>query len=96
MQNIFKHIEPKEKLDKKFLLLCESKGFKPAREILEEIASEYEDKDGNFIQQFQTEGFDSRLWELFLFMLFKEIDFEILNDFDRPDFHLKKKKQIFL
>ena len=90
MHDIFKYVEPKEKLDKDFLLLDEFKGFKPAKQILEEIASEVDDKDGNFIQQFQTTGFDSRLWELFLYSLFKENDFEILTDCDRPDFHLQK------
>jgi hypothetical protein len=73
-------------------LVDESKGFRPAKQIIEEIASEFEDKDGNFIQQFQTTGFDSRLWELFLFSLFNENGFEILNDYDRPDFHLKKSE----
>jgi len=90
MQDLFKHIEPKEKLDKNFLLLDEFKGFKPAKEILEEIAYGFEDNDGNFIQQFQTTGFDSRLWELFLFALFMENDFEILTEYNRPDFHLRK------
>lgn len=92
MQDLFKHIAAKEKLDKDFLLVDEFKGFRPAKLIIEEIASEFEDKDGNFIQQFQTTGFDSRLWELFLFSLFKENGFEIRNDYDRPDFHLKKSE----
>lgn len=90
MKNLFKHIVTKDKLDKDFLMVDELKGFHPAKQIIEEIASEFEDKDGNFIQQFQTTGFDSRLWELFLYSLFIENEFEILADCDRPDFHLKK------
>lgn len=90
MKNIFKHIDAKEKLNEHFLLLDEFKAFNPAKKLIEEIAAEFEDKDGNFIQQFQTSGFDARMWELFLFKFFKTNEFEILNDVDRPDFHLVK------
>ncbi len=90
MKDIFNRIEPNEKLDDKFLLLDEFGGFKPAKAIIKEIADDFEDKDGNFIQQFQTTGFESRLWELFLFSVFKENNFEIQDDYDRPDFHLLK------
>lgn len=92
MKEIFKHKNSKEKLDKDFLLLEEFKGFLSAKQFIEKIASDFDDKDGNFIQQFQTTGFDSRLWELFLYSLFKENDFEIKNDCDRPDFHLIKNE----
>jgi hypothetical protein len=34
----------------------------------------YEDPDGNFIEQFQTTGFDARLWELYLFAMFCEAE----------------------
>ena len=90
MQDLFKHIVPKEKLDKDFSQIDEFKGFQPAKQIIEDIAVEIDDKDGNFRQQFQTTGFDARLWELFLYALFKENNFEILTDCDRPDFHLNR------
>jgi hypothetical protein len=90
MENLFKYISKREKLNDQFLLLDESKGFNPAKKLIEKISKDFEDNDGNFIEQFQTTGFDARMWELFLFMFFKENDFEILNDKDRPDFHLKK------
>jgi hypothetical protein len=90
MKDLFKHKAEREKLDKDYLLLDEFKGFQPAKKLIEVVVSEIDDKDGNFIQQFQTTGFDARLWELFLYSLFKENEFEILSDCDRPDFHLKK------
>jgi hypothetical protein len=58
--------------------------------MIKEISAEFNDKDGNFIQQFQSTGFQARLWELFLYMFFKENGFEILYDKNTPDFHLKK------
>ncbi len=90
MQDLFKRIEPIEKLDKDFVLLDESKLFKPAKNMIEKSALLFEDKDGNFIQQFQTSGFDARIWEIFLFNLFNDNGFEILDEYDRPDFHLLK------
>jgi hypothetical protein len=66
MKNIFKHRVSKDKLNAKFLLLDECVVYNPAKEMIEEISNEFEDKDGNFVQQFQTTGFDARLWELFL------------------------------
>ena len=32
----------------------------------------FQDVDGNFVQQFQSTGFDARLWELYLYALFTE------------------------
>ena len=95
MQNIFEHIEKREKLNKNFILLDEFNGFKPAKDTIIKISRELKDKDGNFKQQFQTTGFESRLWELYLYMLFKESHFEILYDCNRPDFHLKKNNVDF-
>jgi len=48
------------------------------------------DIDGNFIEQFQTTGFDSRIWELYLFSYFIEDSFVIDRRHNRPDFILSK------
>ncbi|MET0465873.1 MAG: hypothetical protein ABW007_22110 [Chitinophagaceae bacterium] len=91
MENIYKHIVSAEKLNKKFKLLSDNKLFDPAKKIIENIAVLMDDKDGNFIQQFQSDGFDARLWEVYLFILFKEIGFTQSGKYDRPDFHLSKE-----
>lgn len=49
-----------------------------------------EDNDGNFIQQFQTTAFNSRLWEIFLFKFFKENGFSFDYSHNRPDFYVEK------
>jgi len=61
---IFKLVVPEEQLNPNFRMLRESNGYSPAREIIAEIAHSFEDPDGNYIQQFQTSGYDARLWEL--------------------------------
>ena len=48
------------------------------------------DIDGNFIEQFQSTGFDARLWELYLNSYFTEEGVFINKDHDRPDFLVKK------
>ncbi len=90
MENIYKQIVSDEKLNDKFKLLIQSKLFDPAKIIIENIAKLMTDKDGNFIQQLQSDGFDARLWEIHLFVLFKEIGFEQSDKYDRPDFLLTK------
>jgi len=90
MKDIFKIIVSPEKLNKKFKLLLESDLFDPAKNIIKNIADLMNDKDGNFIEQFQSDGFDARLWELYLYVFFKENDFEFIDDVDRPDFHIRR------
>lgn len=91
MDDIFKTIVKEEKLSDEFKLLSENKLFAPAKELVGNIGKLFEDKDGNFIQQFQSDGFNTRLWELYLFNFFTENGFDILGDNNRPDFHLKKE-----
>lgn len=90
MEDIYKQIVSDKKLNEKFRLLTQSKLFDPARNIIENIVRLMTDKDGNFVQQFQSDGFDARLWEIYLFVLFKEIGFSQSDKYDRPDFHLIK------
>jgi hypothetical protein len=69
-----------------FLKLAGDEGFSPARGIIEPMMHWYEDPDGNFIEQFQTTGFDARLWELYLFATFIEIGYRIDRTYTAPDF----------
>ena len=60
--------------------------------ILEELKS-YADADGNFLEQFQTTGFDQRLWELYLNSYFREEGFKI-SKYSDIDFVLEKSSHI--
>jgi len=90
VKDIFKHIVPKEKLNPIFELLRDGKQLDPAKLLIEEITSEMSDNDGNFIQQFQTTGFNSRLWEIFLFKFLQQNGFNFDNSHNRPDFYVEK------
>ncbi len=46
--------------------------------------------DGNFVEQFQTDGFDARLWELHLNSYLVEEQLFMDRQHDRPDFVVTK------
>lgn len=94
---IFERVVPGDKLDENFRMLAVGKGFSSAREIMSEIAYSFEDPDGNYIQQFQTTGFDARLWELFVYAFLHENQFFIDRGVAAPDYLCQKHgKAIFL
>lgn len=65
-----------------------------AYEVIKEISYYYKDIDGNFIEQFQTvNGFDARIWELYLFCFFQEQLFSFKRNYNAPDYMLKKANQ---
>jgi hypothetical protein len=83
---IFEPLVTTDKLHPDFTVLRESSGFSPAREIITEIAYTFEDPDGNYIQQFQSDGFDARLWELYLYAVLHEMDFDLDRSYRAPDY----------
>jgi len=45
----------------------------------------YEDVDGNFVKDFQSTGFDARVWELYLYAVFTEMGYSFNRDHNAPD-----------
>ena len=88
--DLFVNQSTKNKLHPQFLTLRDSPMCAPAREILREIQKRFDDPDGNFVEQFQTSGFDSRTFEMFLFAMFEENEHTIDRSHDRPDFMITK------
>ncbi len=64
--------------------------FAPGRAMLREVFADFDDPDGNFVQQFQTSGFDARTFELFLCAMFKDAGHAIDRRCARPDFTLER------
>lgn len=58
--------------------------------MLRDIQQHFDDPDGNFVEQFQTTGFDSRTFELFLFVMFRESGHAIDRSRQRPDFMISR------
>ncbi len=89
--DIFTELDNKNKLHPNFLHLRDHFGFEAAKRTLSEISYHYKDIDGNFIEQFQSiNGFDSRIWELYLFCFFREQYFSFERAHEAPDYIVKK------
>jgi hypothetical protein len=86
IKNLVELAVPAGKMSPEFRILIESLGFSPAKQLLQEFSSVFTDVDGNFVEQFQTSGFNSRLWELYLDLLLREEGFHRVKEYDRPDF----------
>ncbi|MFQ5903792.1 MAG: hypothetical protein ACE5JO_08885 [Candidatus Binatia bacterium] len=84
--DLFTPVVDIEKLDSGFNALRESKEYAPGRWIIQQIFGSLRDPDGNFVEQFQTTGFDSRLWELYLYTYLCESGFQIDRSHPAPDF----------
>jgi hypothetical protein len=83
-------LRPDKDLHPQFLTLIRSELYEPARGMLREVYADFDDPDGNFVEQFQTTGFDARTFELFLFAMFREAGHTIDRRHRRPDFILQR------
>jgi hypothetical protein len=85
--DLFTPVVPEERQHRVFRILISERGYAPARGLIGEMMHYFVDVDGNFVQQFQSAGFDARLWELYLYAVLNELGYGIGRDFAAPDFH---------
>jgi len=88
--DLFRPIVPVHKQHIYFSHLISDSAFIPAREMIKNMMPSYIDIDGNFVEQFQSSGFDSRLWELCLFAYFTEEQLFLYREHNAPDFIVEK------
>lgn len=81
---------PDAELHPQYRNLRDLPGYEPARDCLMALQEEVVDPDGNFVEQFQTTGFDARTLELFLNALFLAEGYEIDRTHQSPDFLISK------
>lgn len=77
-----------EKLHPYFKVLIHEPRFEAARNLIKEVVYSYVDPDGNYIREFQTQGFDARIWELFLYVYLYDAGFEFNHDNAAPDYNV--------
>ncbi|RXK53471.1 glycosaminoglycan attachment protein [Oleiharenicola lentus] len=87
---IFRVQVPATKLHRHFPLIATGDHHAAARRMMEELALAFVDIDGNYAKDFQTTGFNARLWELALFAFLHEQQFTFNHEHDRPDFLVDK------
>lgn len=89
--DIFADLNHKNNLHPNFIHLRDHFSLEAAKTVLSEISYHYKDIDGNFIEQFQSKnGFDARVWELYLFCFFREQYFSFKRANEAPDYIVEK------
>ncbi len=89
--DLFTVVAEKSQIHPNFIKLKEEGFFTAAKKVIEEVGYHHEDIDGNFNDQLQSiNGFDARIWELYLWCYFREEDFEFDTTHVAPDFMLEK------
>jgi hypothetical protein len=95
-KDLFSWLVPHEKLNTNLLKIMPhptGKDFHgPTRIALQESFDKLPKPDGNFIKDFQSTGFDGRVWELYLNEMFRCVGLKVEQPFDRPDFMLSNGK----
>lgn len=92
--DIFKPLFEPNQLDSNFKLVSEADYYDSSRGVINEVFNSWEGFDNHFISEFQTTGFNARLWELYLYITFKSLGFDVQRCPEgRPDFFLQKGKR---
>lgn len=86
MIDLFEPVVDAKKLNRAFEYMRTSLTAEPARFMANEIFQDFRDTDGNFIEQFQTTGFDSRIFELYFYAYLSRSGYSINRDHKNPDF----------
>ena len=90
MKDLFDSIVAEDKLNPAFSKIANWPVSEPGRLMANKVFQDFKDTDGNFIEQFQTTGFDSRVFELYLFAVFSKSGYDVIQDYNRPDFLIRK------
>ena len=90
-RTLFSPVVPAEKLHANFEKLRSYPGFEPARWMFDDVYQTFDDADGNFLEQFQTTGFDARCFELYVFAYLSRSGFAVDRTHPNPDFIATKE-----
>jgi hypothetical protein len=85
-----------QRLNPSFTAVSETAGFSAAKGIINEVMPHFVDVDNQFRLKFQTDGFDQRLWELYLFCYFNEEGYRRDTTRQVPDFILQGRSDTVL
>jgi len=85
-KSLFEIIVDDAKMSESFRKTRTADAALPTRQMLDEIYQEFPDPDGNFVEQFQTTGFDARCFELYLFAYFLRSGYAVDRGHPNPDF----------
>jgi hypothetical protein len=89
-KTLFDLVVEHDRVHPNFENLRTSDASEPARRMLDEIYQEFNDPEGNFLEQFQTTGFDQRFFEIYLFAYFKRSGYQVHRTLTNPDFIISR------
>ncbi|WP_217525177.1 hypothetical protein [Vibrio metschnikovii] len=92
---LFEPLVERSKLNPIYIALAEEPRLEAARNLIKEIVYTFDDPDGHYIKEFQTHGFDARLWELYLYIYFHD-KFTQIKGNPAPDFHITNGAKEYL
>lgn len=73
-----------------FSAMLEHPHWQPAIGIMSEMMRHFVDVDGHFVKEFQSNGFDARIWELYLYAYLKEERLHFDREHHAPDYIVGK------
>jgi hypothetical protein len=85
-RTLFDPVVPETQLHASFATLRSHEASLATRAALDDVFQTFTDPEGNFLKDFQTTGFDRRLFELYLFAYFSRSGFLVDRRHVRPDF----------
>jgi hypothetical protein len=89
-RSLFSTSKPKRLLHPSFQILQSSPRNKSTRRLINDAFARFVEKDGNFIEQFQTTGFNTRTFELYVSELLHSEGFAFEGAEPHPDFCVTK------
>ncbi len=93
METVLFNLKNHTKVNPAFMSLLKSDAHKGARKLMEAVYSRMTDPNGNFVRDFQSEGFYARVFELCCGAYLEFNDFDIERTYERPDFLVSKKNK---
>lgn len=85
-RTLFNLLVPESQLHPGFATLRTREASLATRAALDDVFQTFTDPEGNFLKDFQTTGFDRRLFELYLYAYFSRTGFVLDRKHVRPDF----------
>ena len=83
-------IVPDDQQHQSFRAVLASPRHAPARDLLRKVWAAFPNPDNHFIQEFQTHGFDARVWELALFSVGHFGPWTVTRPEERPDYRFER------
>jgi len=85
-KRLFEPVVATERLHPSFAWMMNAEAACCVRGMLEDVYRDFDDPDGNFLEQFQTTGFDARFFEIYLFAYFSRSGYGVDRRHSNPDF----------